>query len=136
MILIWNMGLGGIQKRIRDIVIDMVKNRPDWDIYMTVKYKNPDYFSKDFKSNPRVHFNYFSDYKRKNFVLGLVWIIKEYLKIQPTVCLTFGDHFSVIMIFIRKLFFWQKTRIVLNEGVLMSKCVEIYRKNKIIQSKG
>lgn len=129
MILIWGMGVGGIQKRVRDIVVDISENRPDWDVYMTVKYRNPDYFSEEISSKSRVFFNYFSESNNNKFNFGLLWIIREYLRTKPNVCLTFLDHFSIIMVWLRKVFFWQKTRIILNEGILTSKYLDLYRQN-------
>lgn len=121
------MGLGGIQKRVRDVILDISKNRPDWKIYLLVKDKKPDYFSESIKECENVIIKYYD----KSFFNGLTWTVKEYLTIKPDVFLTFLVRFSVMMVWLKKIFFWQKTKIILNEGILTSRYLETNQKNRI-----
>lgn len=127
LILIWNLGIGGMQKRVKDIVKDISSNRPDWEVYLLVKYKTPSCFNQEIEALPRVFIRYFPQgHFFYNKWASFPWILREYLIIRPNVCLTFLSHFSILMILVRFLVFWIKCRLVLNEGVYTSKFLPIH----------
>lgn len=129
MILIWNMGIGGVQKRVRDIVLDIAENRSDWEIHLLVKFKKPSYFIEEIIAKTDTHLYFFStSHKKSKSLPSVFWIAKCYSSIKPDVCLTFLDHLSIIMVGLRFIFFWQKTRLILNEGIYTSKYLKIYRR--------
>jgi len=122
LILIWNMGLGGIQKRMRDVVLDINKNYLNWNVYFLIKQKDESHFLTTIQKQSKVKLYFFSDVsKTPRNVFFLFWVTHQYLKIKPNVCLTFLDHLSISLIAINKIVFWIKSKIVLNEGVLTSK---------------
>ncbi len=128
MILIWNMGIGGVQKRVRDLILGIAKDYPHWEVHLLIKTKTPNYFTTEITDHPRVKIYYFSLYKKRFSSLPfLFWTTKHFLMIKPEVCLTFLDYLSIIMIAIRQLFFWKKTKLVLNEGILTSRYLQIHR---------
>lgn len=131
MILIWDMGIGGVQKRVKDVVVDIGKNYPNIKVYLVIKRKTKSYHLEEIKKKTSSNINYFNftgSYKKSKSIYALIWIIKSYLKIKPDITLTFLDHFSIIMVFIRKTIFWHQTKLVLNEGILTSDYLNIYRK--------
>jgi glycosyltransferase involved in cell wall biosynthesis len=131
MILIWDMDIGGVQKRVRDIVIDIGKNYPDVHVYLAVKRKTKSYHLQEIKKAASANINYFNftgSFEKSKSIYALVWIIRSYLKIKPDITLTFLDHLSIIMVFIKKIIFWHKTKLVLNEGILTSDYLNIYRR--------
>lgn len=131
MILIWDMGIGGVQKRVKDIVIDIGQNFPDWEVFLLIKRRLPSYHIKEIKKKTGTNIHYFfftGTYERSKSAYALIWIIKNYLYIKPHVTITFLDHLSIIMVTLKHLFFWQKTKLVLNEGILTSDYLKIYRK--------
>jgi glycosyltransferase involved in cell wall biosynthesis len=130
LILIWNLGIGGVQKRMRDVAIDISTNHKDWEIIFLVKNRYPDSFKEQIINLPRVKVIYSpkADVKN-NKSMALLWILKQYWLINPNVCLTFMSHFSMLMIFVKHLFFWRRTRLVLNEGVFTSKYLPIHSKH-------
>lgn len=133
MILIWDMGLGGIQKRVKDLVIDMGNNYPEWEVYLLIKLKKKGFYLDEIKSQTKVKINYFyftGRYGRSKSLYALFWIIKSYIRIEPDVYLTFLDHLSIIMVIIKKLVFWHSTKLVLNEGILTSKYIKVHRRKK------
>lgn len=128
MIVIWNMGAGGIQKRVRDLLLDIDKNYPNWQVFLIVKFKQPSYFVAEVLRETRVKAEFMSTIhiKTKSWP-AIFWIMKQYWQIRPTVLLTFLDHLSIEAVGLRQLIFWRKTRVVLNEGVYTSKYLVINR---------
>jgi glycosyltransferase involved in cell wall biosynthesis len=131
MILIWDMGIGGVQKRVKDILIDIGNNNPEWEVYLLIKRRLPSYHIEEIrnKTDTNIHYFFFTgSYGRSKSIYALIWIVKSYLQIKPHVVLTFLDHLSIIMVTLKHLVFWQKTKLVLNEGILTSDYLKIYRK--------
>jgi len=127
LIFIWNLGIGGVQKRVRDILLDMEKNYPEWTVYLLVKRKDPHHFNKEIEKINNVKVIYFpTKHRIYNCWSSIIWIAKEFLIIKPDVCLTFLSHFSVFLIWLKKIFFWQKTKLILNEGVFTSGYLPIH----------
>jgi len=134
MIVIWNMGVGGVQKRVRDVILDILINCPEWTVYLVVKSKKPNFFLQDIKkvknSNRLFIYYHLNENKKTKPWPSTFWIAKKYLKINPTVCLTFLDQLSVTMAVLKSLIFWRKCKLVLNEGILTSTYLNIYREKK------
>lgn len=130
MILIWNLGIGGMQKRVRDMVKDISGNYPDWEVHVLVRDYFPRLFNEEIASFNRVYVRYSPV---NNFFLTkfskLPWVVWEYFKIGPDVCLTFLSHLSSLLVIAKLLIFWKKSRLVLNEGILTSKFLQIHSKN-------
>jgi len=132
MVVIWNMGIGGIQKRLRDIIKEIITNHPNIKIHLLVKTKQPNYFIPNSPKSSKLKIYYFSSKKyRLSSIPFIFWATFHFFKIKPNICLTFLDYLSIILICIKYLFFWRKTKIVLNEGILTSDYLKIHRKNPI-----
>lgn len=128
LIIIWNLGLGGIQKRLRDILNDLSANYPNIQVTVIVKHRKPDTFLKTLKLKKHVQIEYVPLQNRRfSSITFALWITYKYLQISPDTVLTFLDHLSVQTIMMRKIFFWQKSRIVLNEGVVTSRYLQLNR---------
>lgn len=128
LIVIWNMGIGGIQKRVRDILISLSNQHPEISVEVLVKHKQPGWFGDDLEALPNVHLTYFSKtYYKPNHLPFIFWILAKYLNIKPDITLTFLDHLSMKMIIIKKLVFWHSSKLVLNEGVLTSRYISLNR---------
>lgn len=136
MILIWNLGIGGMQKRIRDIVKDISDNYPDWEVHVLVRDYYPRLFNEEIACLNRVYVRYSPV---NNFFLTkfskLPWVVWEYFKVGPDVCLTFLSHLSSLLVIVKLLIFWKKSRLVLNEGILTSKFLQIHSKNVWLEEK-
>lgn len=131
MVLIWDMGIGGVQKRVKDIVIEIGQNYPDWEVFLLIKRRSPSHHIKEIKKKTKTNIHYFfftGSYERSKSIYALLWIVKNYLRIKPDAALTFLDHLSIIVVALKHLFFWQKTRLVLNEGIFTSDYLKIYRR--------
>ncbi|MEO8581505.1 MAG: glycosyltransferase [Patescibacteria group bacterium] len=122
LIVIWDMALGGIQKRVRDLILEINTNQPDWEIHLLLKFEEPAYFLDSLADCKNLHLHF---YKKNREQLGrslpLAWIIQPFFSIKPDVCLTFLEHLSISMVIVKHLMRWRKdSRLVLNEGILTS----------------
>jgi len=123
-IIFWDMGLGGIQKRIRDIVIDLSNNYADWEIYILLRKRSQDGFDYQIKKIDRVYVKYYDANSRFRIPLGFVfWLGWQYLKIQPDTVLTFHCLLSSVLVIYRYIIFWRPTKLVLNEGAITSQAL-------------
>ncbi|MFC1646816.1 glycosyltransferase family 4 protein [Patescibacteria group bacterium] len=120
LIVFWNMGLGGIQKRIRDIVKDISKNHSEWEVYLLLRRKASGDFDMQVSNIKRVYVTHYSSSVFKvpyGFVLWIYWM---FLKIKPNAFLTFQATLSAVAVICKRMFFWTHTRLVLNEGAVTS----------------
>ena len=128
LILIWNLGIGGVQKRMRDVSKEISLNYPDWEVYFLVKTKEPRCFNDEINKLDRVSITYF-DWKKtsagKTF-FSVEWLTREYLKIRPDVCLTFMSHLAFTMLSLKYFAFWHKSKMVINEGIVTSDYLPIH----------
>lgn len=128
-ILIWNMDIGGVQKRVRDIIHNLTAKHPEYEVHLIVKKAYPTSLLNEVKKEP-INIHYFSKSKNKIYLPSIFWLIKTFNKINPDVLLTFLDRLSVQAVILKRVFFWKKFLLVLNEGVFTSKYLEI-NENKI-----
>lgn len=127
MILIWDMGIGGVQKRVRDLIIDISKNQPDWHIYLLIKYHKESLFIDKIKDLD-ISIRYFSHQRsRARSVFLFFWLLVQFVKIKPTVALTFLDNLSFFLVLVKKCVFWLPCKIVLNEGAFTSNFIKLNR---------
>lgn len=120
------MGLGGIQKRIRDIVSDMSDRYDDWEIYLLFRRKSGEGFDNAIKTKRNVFVRYYPFNGTIRPPLGFVyWITWQYMSLKPDIILTFLFELSVTIATLRRILFWIPAKIVLNEGVLTSEYLRI-----------
>lgn len=126
LILIWNMDIGGVQKRVRDIVVYMNKHYPHWKIELVVKKAYPTPLLKQVQKIRKINIRFFNKSPKKTYGLSFFWLAKQYLSIKPNIALTFLDRLSVQMAALKLLFYWHKVRLVLNEGIYTSTYLTMY----------
>jgi glycosyltransferase involved in cell wall biosynthesis len=120
-ILIWNMGIGGVQKRVRDVVMEISKKYPLWEVYLLVEFKKPDNFVAPLIDLPGVEIEYYPGFLwSKRGIFRPIWVWLRLLSIKPDVVLSFMDYLSV-MVQLVKLGLFKKPRTVINEGIVTSK---------------
>lgn len=127
LVVVWHLGIGGMQKRLTDIAEQMGKENVGWQIYFLVKYKKESPFEERLLKLKNVEVDYFADSKLKvNSIKFLWWLAKKWQHIRPDVCLTFLDHLSVSCVLIKQLIL-SKTKLVLNESMLTSTYLRMQR---------
>lgn len=128
LIFIWGLGIGGVQKRMRDVAMDINMKYKNWELFFLVKYRFPDEYSDYIKKNTNAKFLFFNNVKRNRFNnSSFFWVLKNVWLIRPDVILTFMDNFSTVAVIIKKILFWRKIKVVLDEVILTSRYLKIYR---------
>lgn len=115
-ILVWDMGLGGVQRQIADMVSEISESRPDWELEVWIKNKRVNYYP-ELTTLPRVTVISLAGSK------GRLHTFFDFFKIgvlcarfRPDVVLTFHDYLSIMMILLVKLFrFSGKSKLVIFE---------------------
>ena len=52
------MGIGGVQKSVRDIILEIDKNKKNWQIYLLIQYKKTRILPSGFEAkNKHTHIN-------------------------------------------------------------------------------
>jgi len=121
-IIFWDLGIGGIQKRIRDITLEISKKHPDWSIYILLRNKKEESFMNQIThvNNINILFYPFG----KNYIrlpLGFIyWIFFMYVQLRADIILTFLPPLSVIVLIIHKLLFFIPTKVIVNDGVYIT----------------
>jgi len=127
MIVIWNMGPGGIQTKVNDIICRMSK-RTYVEILLLVKYATENNRLDNIQKLDDVKISVLTSSKFiANTPIYVLWIMWKYITYQPHRVLTFLDHLSVTMVLIKKMCFWQQSKLILNEDVYSSKFLSINR---------
>jgi glycosyltransferase involved in cell wall biosynthesis len=129
LILVWNLGIGGVQKRIRDISKEISKKHQNWEVYIFVRDRYPSHFAGELVNYKRINIVYFPPSRAIGRLSSLIWFAGQYANIRPDVCLTFLSYLSSVMIAVKLFCFWTKTRVVLNEGIHTSGFLPIHSKS-------
>jgi len=123
-ILFWNLGVGGVQTIIRDLVMYLHDTHPNVKVYILIKHNDDSNLTKVIQKKSRATIcspTFIGNVRIINQIHFFVWVAFLYLKLSPNICLTFLDTLSIFVTGLHKLVFWKKVRVVLNEGVLTSK---------------
>ncbi|MCL5797603.1 MAG: glycosyltransferase [Patescibacteria group bacterium] len=125
LIVFWNFGIGGIQKKIVDMS-HYCKNGRYKNCRFHILLRDKTRFRMDNQldnSNSKIYYRpqFFNGKLHIPFTLYMIWKI---FSLKPTTLLTFLDYTSFLSIIAAKVLFWQKTRIVLNEDILTSPYVD------------
>ena len=125
-VVIWNLGIGGIQKRVKDIVIELQKT-PELEMLLLVKHKRPTPFSKQLE-RANIKIEYFSNnHQKSNSIQSVFWLFNRLNNFKPTHCLTFLDHLSITLLLYKSLYFFRNCKVILNEGVVTSRFIALNR---------
>jgi glycosyltransferase involved in cell wall biosynthesis len=119
-IVIWNMGIGGIQKRMRDIALDIARNKKAWEVIFLIRRKGVSPFVQPLVGRKNIRLVYYP-HQGVHFPLGfIVWTAIKYAQLKPDVVLTFLAQLTIVMVLIKKIIFQHKARLVVNEGAFVS----------------
>lgn len=126
MIVFWDMGIGGVQRLIRDVIETLQTDYPDWQIVLVLRRKTENNLIPDEFLNKQLNVVYYPHHQNSPIFFGFVfWNIWQFIKIRPNTVLTFLPVMSIIFVFIRKLCPFIKCRIVLNEQSVTSTYLNI-----------
>lgn len=133
LVVFWNLGIGGIQTRIKDIVSDticrggrvtiLVERRSSEEIdLVSSNYIKIENFRNDKYEELKRPFKRFERFR------FLFWIIYRVYLLKPSNVLVFLNRFSVFLVITRLILFFLgiRFRLILNEGILTSKYLKQY----------
>lgn len=126
-IIFWDLELGGIQKRIRDIVFDIVNTRPSWTVYVLLRRQTGVFFIHQLPIHDRLIISIYP-LQRKAFKIPggfLFWIAYKWICLRPQSVLTFLPPLSLSIIAMKKILFWIKTKVIVNDGVYLTNFLKI-----------
>jgi glycosyltransferase involved in cell wall biosynthesis len=123
MIVFHDMTLGGIQRKVIDIINHLQKNETDIKIILCLQ-KNIGIFLQKLPKNvkvisPGIHT------KRYDKTWFTFWMTIQIIKYDPDTILSFMDLGSIPTLMALKLVFWKKPKVVIGEDILTSKYVHI-----------
>lgn len=135
----WNLGVGGVQTRMRDVVEKVVKSGGKVTILLDKRIVNEIRITND--RNLKI-VSYDGDgpgelkhpFRRAGALIGwgrirfLWWLIKNFWELEPDVVLAISNRFSAFSIAVKYIFLLvgRKFKLVLNEGIVTSKYLEQY----------
>lgn len=126
MIYIWDMGIGGVQKRVRDILHYLNQNYPHYRLELLIKRAYPTPLLSQVKEMKHVRIHYFSTFRGKIWFPSFFWLAYQYWSIKPNVVLTFMDRLSIQLAFFKKVTFWHKVKLIINESIHTSTYLKMY----------
>ena len=126
-ILFWDLGIGGIQKRIRDLALEISATRSEWTVYILLRNRNVEGFDSQLLKLKNIHVLYCPSSTSRIRIRGifLVWLMIKYSTIRPDSFLVFLPLLSIASVIIRSCIFWVKSRLIVNEGVLLSTYLDL-----------
>lgn len=122
-----NLGLGGVQTKIIDLVLYITDKYPNVPIHLILRKKSPFDLSKKIRL-PHVYIHVFSNSPKevRRPFLFTVYILYLFLKIHPRSILVFLSPFALPVLLVKKILFWLHIRVVVNEDNLTSGVLNTY----------
>lgn len=116
-----DMTLGGIQRKVIDIINYIEKKYPNIEIILFLQNKKGIFLKKipnniQIKS-PKIHS------KRFNAIWFTWWLMIQFTKEKPTKILSFMDLGAIPTLMALKFVFWEKPEVIIGEDILTSKYV-------------
>lgn len=102
-ILIWDMGLGGVQRQVADISTEISKKHPQYQVEIWIKNKKKNYYTglSMLQSVTLVEMGGASG--RLHTLIDFLKIIKQIIISRPSTLLTFHEYLSIFSLIIIKL---------------------------------
>ncbi|PJE67792.1 hypothetical protein COU95_00390 [Candidatus Shapirobacteria bacterium CG10_big_fil_rev_8_21_14_0_10_40_9] len=127
LLLFTNLGVGGVQRKIVDIVNFLASYKPDFPIYILLRnYEDYD-LSPEIKNKNVKIINYQDRIKIRIPFFFPFFEIYQIWRIKPRAILSFLDFVSVPAIWAKLLFFWRRTRLVISEDHYASKIIPNFK---------
>jgi glycosyltransferase involved in cell wall biosynthesis len=122
LILIWNLGIGGVQKRVKDIISDLNFNYANVKVLLLVKKKTNKGDWQSIEKLKNVKIIFFPTYLKIFYKLGFgLWVFGEIIWFKPDVILTFLCELSIIAIILKRILFFLKFKVIINEVAVTSR---------------
>jgi len=127
-IIFYDLDLGGIQKKIIDLVNYLNQKYPQIQVTLLLQHKRGIFLNQVPKNisiiTPLFH-------HKPDFIFFTLWLIKQFFKLNPNTLLTFMDNSANASIIASKLIFWHHPKIIIGEDILTSKQISKESYSKI-----
>lgn len=117
-----DMGLGGVQRKIIDLINYYQKKYPQIKITLYLRHK-AGIFLKRVPESVVIKYQKHHLLKRDLFCF-VFWLIGRFIKDKPKIILSFMDVASVPVLMASKIIFWQKHKIIIGEDILTSEHIK------------
>jgi glycosyltransferase involved in cell wall biosynthesis len=111
-----SLGLGGIPKRIVDIVNEAEESSPNTKIFILLKKRSAFDLRSTINNRNVTILDFYGRWPMNNSFLFIFWVWAYILRLSPGTILSFISPFAIIVLITKILFFWRSTHIVINEG--------------------
>lgn len=126
LILFIHLGLGGVQRKIVDIVNYLTDYKPDLPIYILLRTKESFDLSPEIKNKNVRIINYQDWAKIKIPLFFPIFVIHQIWRLKPKAVLAFLDFVSLPAIWARIILFWRKFKLVLSEDHYTSEIIPLF----------
>jgi len=113
-----NMNLGGIQIKIIDIINQIHKNHKNTNLILCLRKKEGIFLKKISLKTKIISPNI--NRSSWQLILFPFWITYQIIKYKPRIILTFMDYAAISTLIAKKICFWTKTKIIINEEITTS----------------
>lgn len=126
MIVIWDLGPGGIQKRMRDFALSVSEKFPTIEVIFLIRKRSDRSFADNLQNHHNIRLIYcpFVNHTQSLWLFS-IWLLIEYICIKPDIVLSFLAHYASVTAIVRRLVFWHKSVYVINEGVVTSRYLKL-----------
>lgn len=125
-IIFFQLGIGGVERRIVDITNYLGNLKPELPIYILLRKKTEFDISNQVKNKKAKIINYLDWARIKVPFFFPVFILYHVWRLRPRSVLAFLDYSSLPAVWSKMVLFWRKIIIVLNEAHFASKIIANY----------
>lgn len=126
LILFIHLGVGGVQRKIVDIVNFLASYKPALPIYIILRNRESFDLSPEIKNKNARVINYQDWAKIKLPLFFPLFVLWQVWRLKPKSILSFLDFTSLPAIWAKQLFFWRKMRLVISEDHYPSKIIPTF----------
>lgn len=117
----YNLGFGGLQKKIVDIVNWLSVNEPEIPTFVLLRRRKSDFDISWWIKNPKAKILYYEDWIRVRIPFFFpVFVLVMVAKYKPKTIFSFSDIPSLSVIWVKIILFWRSINVVVSERAYTS----------------
>lgn len=122
-----NLGLGGVQRKIVDLVNYLQKTNSQLNVYILLREKGEFDLSRDIENKRLGVIHYLDWFSIKIPFFFPIFVLYQVWQLKPRAILAFLDLCSLSAIWTKLLLFWRDLRVVISEDHYTSRVVSTYK---------
>lgn len=120
-VIYYNLGLGGLQKKIVDIINFLAVKKPDLRIFLLLRRKKEEFDISWRINNSKVRVFYYNDWMKVKIPFFFpIFVLIKVIVFKPTVIYSFSDVPSLSAIWAKLLLFRRKIKVIVSERAYTS----------------